>query len=46
VVAITGHDAPGTEARAQLSGFKGCLRKPVTAKVLMEAIEQAIGRAG
>lgn len=42
-VAITGHDAPGTEARAHSSGFAGYLRKPVTAKALMEAIEHAIG---
>lgn len=44
-VALTGHDMPGTEARARSSGFAGYLRKPVTSKVLVEAIQQAIGRA-
>lgn len=42
-VAITGHDAPGTEARALSSGFAAYLRKPVTAKLLMESITAAVG---
>jgi FixJ family two-component response regulator len=43
VVAITGHDTPGSAARAREGGAAAYLRKPVTAELLLDAISTAIG---
>ena len=43
VVVITGDDSPETRARALSLGAKSCLCKPVEKKLLLAAIEAAIG---
>jgi FixJ family two-component response regulator len=44
VIAITGHDSSENEARALALGAAAYLRKPVNAKVLLEAIAAAVGK--
>jgi FixJ family two-component response regulator len=46
VVTITGHDAPGTEARVLAGGASAYLRKPVNSQDLMGAIDRAIRHTG
>ena len=43
VVVITGHDTPESRGRVQELGAAAYLRKPVAAKALLEAIDNAIG---
>jgi FixJ family two-component response regulator len=43
VLVITGHHTPESRARAMQLGAKGYLCKPVDDRVLLEAIELAIG---
>src|SRR3954469_2440839 len=43
VVVITGHDTPESRGRVRDLGAAAYLRKPVAAKALLEAIENAIG---
>jgi FixJ family two-component response regulator len=43
VVVITGHDTPESRGRVRELGAAVYLRKPVAAKALLEAIENAIG---
>ena len=42
VVVITGHDEPGMRAQCMSAGASTYLRKPLDAKVLLEAISTAI----
>ena len=42
IVVITGHDAPGMEARCLGAGARAYLRKPLEAGKLLAAIEAAI----
>jgi FixJ family two-component response regulator len=43
VIVITGHDSAESRERVQALGASAYLRKPVGAKVLLEAIERATG---
>jgi len=45
IVVITGHDSPEAQERAMAGGAAAYLRKPVTEKALLEAIDAAVAHS-
>ena len=46
IIVITGHDSAESRERVRALGAAAYLRKPVGAKLLLEAIERALGSSG
>jgi len=46
IVVITGHDTAESRERVEALGAAAYLRKPVSAKLLLEAIQAALGNVG
>jgi FixJ family two-component response regulator len=46
IIVITGHDTAESRERVEALGAAAYLRKPVSAKLLLEAIQAALGNVG